>query len=137
MKEVVNLLLSQTEEVNNGIGWIVNDLKEVRQLIQLLADSQVLKEDRSIHTMCNIIIEKLEKISGDDVLDINKSITILNNSLNDLIIEHVNKRSTRTVKSSTKQRTRKTTEKKIVKIDSSDSNKDKHVVENEISLKAE
>lgn len=137
MSEIINLLAGQTEEVNNGIAWLSNDLKEVEQLLQLLADSQVLNENKSIHTMCSIIIEKLEKISSDDMLDINKAITKLNSSINDLMIESVNKRSSRSVKSTTKQRTRKTPDKKIVKIDDSAVDKKEQVVNSTVTSKAE
>ena len=137
MSEIINLLAGQTEEVNNGIAWLSNDLKEVEQLIQLLADSQVLNENKSIHTMCSIIIEKLEKISSDDMLDINKAITKLNKSINDLMIDSVNKKSTRGTRTTAKKGTRKTTDKKIVKIEDSVVNESKQVVESTITAKAE
>ena len=119
MSEIINLLAGQTEEVSNGIAWLSNDLKEVEQLIQLLADSQVLNENKSVHTMCSIMIEKLEKIEANDIHNINKNLVKLNSSVNDLMIESVNKRSSRSTKQTTKPRARKTSEKRIVKIEDS------------------
>jgi hydroxypyruvate isomerase len=119
MSEIINLLAGQTEEVSNGIAWLSNDLKEVEQLIQLLADSQVLNENKSVHTMCSIMIEKLEKIEANDIHNINKNLVKLNSSVNDLMIESVNKRSSRSTKQTTKTRTRKTSEKRIVKMEDS------------------
>lgn len=137
MNEIINLLAGQTEEVSTGITWLSNDLKEVTELVELLKDSQALSENKSIHTMCCMVVEKLEKISSEDVLDINKSITKLNKSVNELVIETVNKRSSRSTKSTTKRGTRKTPDKKIVKIDDSVVDKKEHVVDSNVTAKVQ
>lgn len=137
MNEIINLLAGQTEEVSTGITWLSNDLKEVTELVELLKDSQALSENKSIHTMCSMVVEKLEKISSEDVLDINKSITKLNKSVNDLIIETVNKKSSRSTKSTTKRGTRKTPDKKILKIDDNVVDKKEHVVDNNVTAKVQ
>lgn len=137
MNEIINLLAGQTEEVSTGITWLSNDLKEVTELVELLKDSQALSENKSIHTMCCMVVEKLEKISSEDVLDINKSITKLNKSVNELVIETVNKRSSRSTKSTTKRGTRKTPDKKIVKIDDSVVDKKEQVVDSNVTAKVQ
>ena len=63
------------------------------------------------------------------MLDINKSVTKLSKSINDLMIESVNKKTTRGTRATTKRGTRKNAEKKIVKIDDSVVNEQKQVVE--------
>jgi hypothetical protein len=65
------------------------------------------------------MIEKLEKIEVNDIHNINKNLVKLNSSVNDLMIESVNKRSSRSTKQTTKTRTRKTSEKRIVKMEDS------------------
>ena len=75
------------------------------------------------------IVEKLEIIRNDEMLDINKSVSKLNKSINDLMIESVNKKSTRGTRTTAKKGTRKTTDKKIVKIEDSVINESKPVVE--------
>ena len=58
MNEVISLLSEQTNEVNNEIAWLVNDLKDAKQLIELLRDSQSLSENKSVHTFTTLILEK-------------------------------------------------------------------------------
>lgn len=129
MNELINVMSGQLEEVNSGIAWIGNDLKEVTELVELLKDSQALSENKSIHTMCCMVVEKLEKISSDDILDVNKAITKLNKSVNDLMIETVNKKAARGTRSTTKRGTRKNSVTKVVKIDDSVVDKSKPAVE--------
>ena len=129
MSEIINVMSNQVEEVNNGIAWLSNDLKDVTELVELLRDAQALSENKSVNTMCCMIVEKLEIIRNDGMLDINKSVSKLNKSINDLMIESVNKKSTRGTRTTAKKGTRKTTDKKIVKIEDSVVNESKPVVE--------
>ena len=129
MSEIINVMSSQVEEVSSGIAWLSNDLKDVTELVELLRDAQALSENKSVNTMCCMIVEKLEIIRNDEMLDINKSVSKLNNSINDLMIESVNKKSTRGTRTTAKKGTRKTTDKKIVKIEDSVVNESKPVVE--------
>ena len=129
MSEIINVMSSQVEEVSSGIAWLSNDLKDVTELVELLRDAQALSENKSVNTMCCMIVEKLEIIRNDGMLDINKSVSKLNKSINDLMIESVNKKSTRGTRTTAKKGTRKTTDKKIVKIDDSVVNESKPVVE--------
>ena len=125
MNEVISLLSEQTNEVNNEIAWLVNDLKDAKQLIELLRDSQSLSENKSVHTFTTLILEKLEILENDDISKINKLLTKISNSVNDLMIEQVNKKNARSTKTTTKRRTRKTDKDKIVKIDNNvDNNKE-------------
>lgn len=129
MSEIINVMSSQVEEVSSGIAWLSNDLKDVTELVELLRDAQALSENKSVNTMCCMIVEKLEIIRNDEMLDINKSVSKLNKSINDLMIESVNKKDTRGTRTTAKKGTRKTTDKKIVKIDDSVVNESKQVVE--------
>ena len=129
MSEIINVISSQVEEVSSGIAWLSNDLKDVTELVELLRDAQALSENKSVNTMCCMIVEKLEIIRNDGMLDINKSVSKLNKSINDLMIESVNKKATRGTRTTAKKGTRKTTDKKIVKIDDSVVNESKPVVE--------
>ena len=129
MSEIINVMSNQVEEINNGIVWLSNDLKDVTELVELLRDAQALSENKSVNTMCCMIVEKLEIIRNNEMLDINKSVSKLNKSINDLMIESVNKKSTRGTRTTAKKGTRKTTDKKIVKIDDSVVNESKPVVE--------
>ena len=129
MSEIINVMSSQVEEVSSGIAWLSNDLKDVTELVELLRDAQALSENKSVNTMCCMIVEKLEIIRNDGMLDISKSVSKLNKSINDLMIESVNKKSTRGTRTTTKKGTRKTTDKKIVKIEDSVVNESKTVVE--------
>lgn len=129
MSEIINVMSSQVEEVSSGIAWLSNDLKDVTELVELLRDAQALSENKSVNTMCCMIVEKLEIIRNDGMLDINKSVNKLNKSINDLMIESVNKKSTRGTRTTAKKGTRKTTDKKIVKIEDSAVNESKPVVE--------
>ena len=129
MSEIINVMSSQVEEVSSGIAWLSNDLKDVTELVELLRDAQALSENKSVNTMCCMIVEKLEIIRNDGMLDINKSVSKLNKSINDLMIESVNKKATRGTRTTAKKGTRKTTDKKIVKIDDSVVNESKQVVE--------
>ena len=87
--------------------------------------------------MCCMIVEKLNNIKENEMLDINKSVSKLNKSINDLMIESVNKKSTRGTRTTTKKGTRKTTDKKIVKIDDSVVNTNEQVVNSTVTDKAE
>ena len=127
MSEMINVMSGQVEEVNNGIAWLSNDLKDVTELVELLRDAQALSENKSVNTMCCMIVEKLELIRNDGILDISKSVNKLNKSVNDLMIESVNKKATRGTRTTTKSRTKKTVEKRIVKIEDSMSKSDKPV----------
>ena len=129
MSEIINVMSSQVEEVSSGIAWLSNDLKDVTELIELLRDAQALSENKSVHSICGMVIEKLEIIRNDGMLDINKSVSKLNKSINDLMIESVNNKSTRGTRTTAKKGTRKTTDKKIVKIEDSVVNESKQVVE--------
>ena len=129
MSEIINVMSSQVEEVSSVIAWLGNDIKDVTELVELLRDAQALSENKSVNTMCCMIIEKLDNIRENDMLDINKSVTKLSKSINDLMIESVNKKSTRGTRTTAKKGTRKTTDKKIVKIDDSVVNESKQVVE--------
>lgn len=129
MSEIINVMSSQVEEVSSEIAWLGNDIKDVTELVELLRDAQALSENKSVNTMCCMIIEKLDNIRENDMLDINKSVTKLNKSINDLMIESVNKKTTRGTRATTKRGTRKNAEKKIVKIDDSVVNESKQVVE--------
>ena len=129
MSEIINVMSSQVEEVSSGIAWLSNDLKDVTELVELLRDAQALSENKSVNTMCCMIVEKLEIIRNDGMLDINKSVSKLNKSINDLMIESVNKKYTRGTRTTAKKGTRKTTDKKIVKIEDSVVNESKPVVE--------
>ena len=129
MSEIINVMSSQVEEVSSEIAWLGNDIKDVTELVELLRDAQALSENKSVNTMCCMIIEKLDNIRENGMLDINKSITKLNKSINDLMIESVNKKTTRGTRATTKRGTRKNAEKKIVKIDDSVVNEPKQVVE--------
>lgn len=129
MSEIISVMSSQVEEVNSGIAWLSNDLKDVTELVELLRDAQALSENKSVNTMCCMIVEKLNNIRENEMLDINKSVTKLNKSINDLMIESVNKKSTRGTRTTAKKGTRKTTDKKIVKIEDSAVNESKQVVE--------
>ena len=129
MSEIINVMSSQVEEVSSEIAWLGNDIKDVTELVELLRDAQALSENKSVNTMCCMIIEKLDNIRENGMLDINKSITKLNKSINDLMIESVNKKTTRGTRATTKRGTRKNAEKKIVKIDDSVVNESKQVVE--------
>lgn len=129
MSEIINVMSSQVEEVSSGIAWLSNDLKDVTELVELLRDAQALSENKSVNTMCCMIVEKLEIIRNDGMLDINKSVSKLNKSINDLMIESVNKKSTRGTRTTAKKGIRKTTDKKIVKIEDSVVNESKPVVE--------
>ena len=129
MSEIINVMSSQVEEVSSEIAWLGNDIKDVTELVELLRDAQALSENKSVNTMCCMIIEKLDNIRENDMLDINKSVTKLSKSINDLMIESVNKKSTRGTRTTAKKGTRKTTDKKIVKIDDSVVNESKQVVE--------
>lgn len=129
MSEIINVMSSQVEEVSSGIAWLSNDLKDVTELVELLRDAQALSENKSVNTMCCMIVEKLEIIRNDGMLDINKSVSKLNKSINDLMIESVNKKSTRGTRTTAKKGTRKTTDKKIVKIEDSAVNESKPVVD--------
>ena len=129
MSEIINVMSSQVEEVSSEIAWLGNDIKDVTELVELLRDAQALSENKSVNTMCCMIIEKLDNIRENDMLDINKSVTKLSKSINDLMIESVNKKTTRGTRATTKRDTRKNAEKKIVKIDDSVVNESKQVVE--------
>ena len=129
MSEIINVMSSQVEEVSSEIAWLGNDIKDVTELVELLRDAQALSENKSVNTMCCMIIEKLDNIRENDMLDINKSVTKLSKSINDLMIESVNKKTTRGTRATTKRGTRKNAEKKIVKIDGSVVNESKQVVE--------
>ena len=129
MSEIINVMSSQVEEVSSEIAWLGNDIKDVTELVELLRDAQALSENKSVNTMCCMIIEKLDNIRENDMLDINKSVTKLNKSINDLMIESGNKKTTRGTRATTKRGTRKNAEKKIVKIDDSVVNEPKQVVE--------
>lgn len=129
MSEIINVMSSQVEEVSSEIAWLGNDIKDVTELVELLRDAQALSENKSVNTMCCMIIEKLDNIRENDMLDINKSVTKLSKSINDLMIESVNKKTTRGTRATTKRGTRKNAEKKIVKIDDSVVNEPKQVVE--------
>lgn len=129
MSEIINVMSSQVEEVSSEIAWLGNDIKDVTELVELLRDAQALSENKSVNTMCCMIIEKLDNIRENDMLDINKSVTKLSKSINDLMIESVNKKTTRGTRATTKRGTRKNAEKKIVKIDDSVVNESKQVVE--------
>ena len=137
MSEIINVMSSQVEEVSSGIAWLSNDLKDVTELVELLRDAQALSENKSVNTMCCMIVEKLEIIRNDGMLDINKSVSKLNKSINDLMIESVNKKSTRGTRTTAKKGTRKTTDKKIVKIDDSVVNTNEQVVNSTVTDKAE
>ena len=137
MSEIINVMSSQVEEVNNGIAWLSNDLKDVTELIELLRDAQALSENKSVHSICGMVIEKLEIIRNDEILDINKSVSKLNKSINDLMIESVNKKSTRGTRTTAKKGTRKTADKKIVKIEDSTVNTNEQVVNSTVTAKAE
>lgn len=130
MSEIINVMSSQVEEISSGITWLSNDIKEVTELVELLRDAQALSENKSVNTMCYMIVEKLDNIRENEMLDINKSVTKLNKSINDLMIESVNNKATRGTRTTTKRVTRKSSEKKIVKIDDSVANESKLVVEN-------
>ena len=129
MSEIINVMSSQVEEVSSEIAWLGNDIKDVTELVELLRDAQALSENKSVNTMCCMIIEKLDNIRENGMLDINKSITKLNKSINDLMIESVNKKTTRGTRATTKRGTRKNADKKIVKIDDSAVSESKQVVE--------
>ena len=129
MSEIINVMSSQVEDVSSEIAWLGNDIKDVTELVELLRDAQALSENKSVNTMCCMIIEKLDNIRENDMLDINKSVTKLSKSINDLMIESVNKKTTRGTRATTKRGTRKNAEKKIVKIDDSVVNESKQVVE--------
>ena len=129
MSEIINIMSSQVEEVSSEIAWLGNDIKDVTELVELLRDAQALSENKSVNTMCCMIIEKLDNIRENGMLDINKSVTKLSKSINDLMIESVNKKTTRGTRATTKRGTRKNAEKKIVKIDDSVVNESKQVVE--------
>ena len=137
MSEIINVMSSQVEEVSSGIAWLSNDLKDVTELVELLRDAQALSENKSVNTMCCMIVEKLEIIRNDGMLDISKSVSKLNKSINDLMIESVNKKSTRGTRTTAKKGTRKTTDKKIVKIDDSVVNTNEQVVNSNVTAKAE
>lgn len=137
MSEIINVMSSQVEEVSSGIAWLSNDLKDVTELVELLRDAQALSENKSVNTMCCMIVEKLEIIRNDGMLDINKSVSKLNKSINDLMIESVNKKSTRGTRTTAKKVTRKTTDKKIVKIDDSVVNTNEQAVNSTVTAKAE
>ena len=137
MSEIINVMSNQVEEINNGIAWLSNDLKDVTELVELLRDAQALSENKSVNTMCCMIVEKLEIIRNDGMLDINKSVSKLNKSINDLMIESVNKKATRGTRTTAKKGTRKTTDKKIVKIDDSSINTNEQVVNSTVTAKAE
>ena len=70
MSEIINVMSSQVEEVSSGIAWLSNDLKDVTELVELLRDAQALSENKSVNTMCCMIVEKLEIIRNDGMLDI-------------------------------------------------------------------
>ena len=129
MSEIINVMSSQVEEISSGIAWLSNDLKDVTELVELLRDAQALSENKSVHSICGMVIEKLEIIRNDGMLDINKSVSKLDKSINDLMIESVNKKSTRGTRTTAKKGTRKTTDKKIGKIEDSAVNESKPVVE--------
>ena len=137
MSEIINVMSSQVEEVSSGIAWLSNDLKDVTELVELLRDAQALSENKSVNTMCCMIVEKLEIIRNDGMLDINKSVSKLNKSINDLMIDSVNKKANRGTRTTTKKGTRKTTDKKIVKIDDSVVNTNEQVVNSTVTAKAE
>lgn len=137
MNDIVNLLAGQTEELGSEIAWLVNDLKDVKQLIELLRDSQALCENKSIHHLATLVLDKIKNLEDEDVISINKGLTKLNNSVNDLMIEQANKKSTRSTRSTTKQRNRKTENKKVVKIDDNVDNKDKPVVSSDVAVTAQ
>ena len=137
MNEVISLLSEQTNEVNNEIAWLVNDLKDAKQLIELLRDSQSLSENKSVHTFTTLILEKLEILENDDISKINKLLTKISNSVNDLMIEQVNKKNARSTKTTTKRRTRKTDKDKIVKIDNNVDNNKEQAADDIVTAKAE
>ena len=137
MNEVISLLSEQTNEVNNEIAWLVNDLKDAKQLIELLRDSQSLSENKSVHTFTTLILEKLEILENDDISKINKLLTKISNSVNDLMIEQVNKKNARSTKTATKRRTRKTDKDKIVKIDNNVDNNKEQAADDAVTAKAE
>ena len=137
MSEIINVMSSQVEEVSSGIAWLSNDLKDVTELVELLRDAQALSENKSVNTMCCMIVEKLEIIRNDGMLDINKSVSKLNKSINDLMIESVNKKATRGTRTTAKKGTRKTTDKKIVKIDDNSVNNNEQAVNSTVTAKAE
>ena len=137
MNEVISLLSEQTNEVNNEIAWLVNDLKDAKQLIELLRDSQSLSENKSVHTFTTLILEKLEILENDDISKINKLLTKISNSVNDLMIEQVNKKNARSTKTTTKRRTRKTDKNKIVKIDNNVDNNEEQAADDAVIAKAE
>ena len=137
MNEVISLLSEQTNEVNNEIAWLVNDLKDAKQLIELLRDSQSLSENKSVHTFTTLILEKLEILENDDISKINKLLTKISNSVNDLMIEQVNKKNARSTKTATKRRTRKTDKDKIVKIDNNVDNNKEQAADDVVTAKAE
>ena len=137
MNEVISLLSEQTNEVNNEIAWLVNDLKDAKQLIELLRDSQSLSENKSVHTFTTLILEKLEILENDDISKINKLLTKISNSVNDLMIEQVNKKNARSTKTTTKRRTRKTDKDKIVKIENNVDNNKEQAADDAVTAKAE
>lgn len=94
MNKTINVLAGQSEEINNGVAWLVNELKDVTDLVELLRDAQALSENKSVNTMCCMIVEKLDNIKNEGVANINKLVNRLDKSINDLMIELVNKKNT-------------------------------------------
>ena len=136
MSEIINVMSSQVEEVNSGIAWLSNDIKDVTELVELLRDAQALSENMSVHSFCVMVIEKLDNIRENGMLDISKSVTKLNKSINDLMIETVNKKATRGTRTTTKTGNSRTRTRKVVKIDDKESKDEKHVDSDEVQLVA-
>ena len=136
MSEIINVMSSQVEEVNSGIAWLSNDIKDVTELVELLRDAQALSENKRVHSICGMVIEKLDNIRENGMLDISKSVTKLNKSINDLMIETVNKKATRGTRTTTKTGNSRTRTRKVVKIDDKESKDEKHVDSDEVQLVA-
>lgn len=137
MSEIINVMSSQVEEVSSGIAWLSNDIKDVTELVELLRDAQALSENKSVNTMCCMIIEKLDNIRENGMLDINKSVTKLSKSINDLMIESVNKKNTRGTRATTKNGNSRTRTRKVVKIDDKENKVEKPVAGAEVQSVAE
>jgi hypothetical protein len=137
MSEIINVMSSQVEEVNSGIAWLSNDIKDVTELVELLRDAQALSENKSVNTMCCMIVEKLDNIRENGMLDISKSVTKLNKSINDLMIETVNKKATRGTRTTTKTGNSRTRTRKVVKIDDKENKVEKPVNNIEVQSVAE
>ena len=119
MSEMINVMSGQVEEVNNGIAWLSKDIEDVKHIVQLLYDSQALSENRAIACMCELVLKNIDEKLCVDIAEVNKNINKLNKSVNDLMIESVNKKSTRGTRTTAKKGTRKNVEKRIVKLEDS------------------